>query len=167
MKIKHCNNNLHASIPDLAAGSRHVGGGLYMKCILVHSTRCHLLHPLAQITIYQIQLYHIMYYCIKNFSLIYENKLSRGKWLLCILLLSIYGLVPEHRLVKSITSYGVPSLVSIGEWHNPPPSLQWWYGRQVKDSGSLQFFNKIVSKRFYLKVSGLEGRGRGWWSICR
>lgn len=65
-KTKHCNNNLHASIPDLAAGSRHVGGGLYMKCILVHSTCCHLLHPLAQITIYQIQRYQIMYYCIKK-----------------------------------------------------------------------------------------------------
>lgn len=30
--------------------------------------------------------------------------------------------MPEHRLVKPITSYGVPSPVSIGEWHNPPPS---------------------------------------------
>lgn len=72
-----------------------------------------------------------------------------------------YYVMPEHRLVKPITSYGVPSPVSIGEWHNPPPSLQWWYGRQVKDLGSLQFFYKIVSKRFCLKVSGLEGKGRG------
>lgn len=69
--------------------------------------------------------------------------------------------MPEHRLVKPITSYGVPSPVSIGEWHNPPPSCSDGMEDKKRIRGPCKFFYKIVSKRFCLKVSGLEGKGRG------